>query len=338
MRIDREDLLKALTAVSPGLASKEIIEQSDSFVFTDGKVFTYNDEVTVSAPLDLGLEDAVVVPSRQLLQLLAKMPDDVVEISVEDSVFVMKGKRKRATINIQNEVILPVDQIERPKKWKPLKDVEGFLNALSVLSGMCSKDHTRQILTCVHVSPAYMEASDNYQICRYTHDYFPFECLVPAKIISHLKGASIRKANVTNNWVHFLCEASVVFSFRRIKEQYPDIGGSGLLKHSGTKFTIPDALKETLERAGIFSNSSFDTENVVQVIIDKSLIQVKAQNELSEYSESIKAKSSLKEPISFEIHPRLLQECQSGTKACVTENTLSIKTERFQYVATLTIL
>ena len=47
MKINRKDLIKVLKKVQPGLASQEIIEQSGAFVFTDGRVFTYNDEIAV---------------------------------------------------------------------------------------------------------------------------------------------------------------------------------------------------------------------------------------------------------------------------------------------------
>ena len=57
--MNREELTKALTSVKAGLADKDIVEHSTSFVFTKGVVITYNDEVSVRYPLDLGVEGAV---------------------------------------------------------------------------------------------------------------------------------------------------------------------------------------------------------------------------------------------------------------------------------------
>ena len=45
MRVSREKLMQALEAVSPGLANRELIEQSSCFVFKSGMVMTFNDEV-----------------------------------------------------------------------------------------------------------------------------------------------------------------------------------------------------------------------------------------------------------------------------------------------------
>ena len=48
-----------LEAVSPGLATREAIEQSSCFVFKDGRVMTFNDEVACSIDCELGFDGAV---------------------------------------------------------------------------------------------------------------------------------------------------------------------------------------------------------------------------------------------------------------------------------------
>ena len=59
--MNREDILEALEIVKPGLASKEHIEQSTCFAFKNGKVMTFNDEISVSHPVEGldGLEGAI---------------------------------------------------------------------------------------------------------------------------------------------------------------------------------------------------------------------------------------------------------------------------------------
>ena len=46
----KAELIKALEAVRPGLANKEMIEQSTSFAFMKDRVVTYNDEISISYP------------------------------------------------------------------------------------------------------------------------------------------------------------------------------------------------------------------------------------------------------------------------------------------------
>ena len=64
MQINRQNLQKALEIVKPGLSNKEIIEQTTSFAFIDGKVVTYNDEISICHPVEgLTLEGAVKADS-----------------------------------------------------------------------------------------------------------------------------------------------------------------------------------------------------------------------------------------------------------------------------------
>ncbi len=45
----RKDLLKALDEVKPGVATKEMVEQTTSFAFIGDRVATYNNEIGISA-------------------------------------------------------------------------------------------------------------------------------------------------------------------------------------------------------------------------------------------------------------------------------------------------
>ena len=53
----KNDLVEALEVVKPGLANKDLIEQTTSFAFINGNVVTYNDEISISSPIeDLEIE------------------------------------------------------------------------------------------------------------------------------------------------------------------------------------------------------------------------------------------------------------------------------------------
>jgi len=51
MKINKNELKNALEIVKPGLANKEIIDQSTSFAFMNDCIVTYNDEISVSHPV-----------------------------------------------------------------------------------------------------------------------------------------------------------------------------------------------------------------------------------------------------------------------------------------------
>ena len=67
MKVNKEKLRQALEIVRPGLANKEVIEQATSFAFMDGRVVTYNDEISISHPVE-GIEIEGAVKADQLYQ------------------------------------------------------------------------------------------------------------------------------------------------------------------------------------------------------------------------------------------------------------------------------
>ena len=80
MKINREELLNQLESVQPGLSIREIIEQSSCFVFQDGKVITYNDEIFCSQKTPLKIKGAVL--AAPLIALLRKMVETEVDIEL----------------------------------------------------------------------------------------------------------------------------------------------------------------------------------------------------------------------------------------------------------------
>ena len=82
MKIKKEELLKALAAVKPGLSSKDVIEQSTSFAFMGGHVVTYNDEIAVRYPVDLEIEGAI--RANELYSFLSKIKDKEIDLEVSE--------------------------------------------------------------------------------------------------------------------------------------------------------------------------------------------------------------------------------------------------------------
>jgi hypothetical protein len=68
----KTDLIKALEAVKPGLANKEMIEQSTSFAFMEDRVVTYNDEISISHPLK-GIPIVGAIKADELYAFLSKV-------------------------------------------------------------------------------------------------------------------------------------------------------------------------------------------------------------------------------------------------------------------------
>ena len=165
MKIKRQELINVLSLVNPGLAQKAIIEQSECFIFQGGRVFTFNDEVAVSHPLELDVEGAV--NGKKLLDTLKKGADEEVDIFVEGGMLRLHGKKSRVGIKMDEDVKLPFAEVGENAKaaWATLP--EDFCAAVRFCLFSTSRDASRPLLTCVHVKDGVAESCDNFRLTRY---------------------------------------------------------------------------------------------------------------------------------------------------------------------------
>ncbi len=326
MRTNRERLLQKLEAVSPGLTQKEVIEQSTCFVFQDGKVATFNDEIACVCEVDLKITGAV--QASPLLSLLGKMVEDDIDVDVTDGEFYIKGKRRRAGIRMEQEVVLPIDSVDAPKKWKDLH--EDFVEAVGIVQQCASRDESQFCLTCIHLHSDWVEACDNFQASRYPLSTgIVGSVLMRRDSIRHIAGLDMTEFSETKSWIHFRNPSGLVLSCRRHLEEYPDI--SKVFDVSGRKTVLPGGLAEAVEKAEIFSSESIETEQV-SVELKDGRLRLEGRGPSGWYREQ-KQVSYEGDPMKFCIEPNLLLEITKRTNECeIAEGKLKVDGGKFVYI------
>ncbi len=329
MKHDREELLRKLEAVAPGLAVKEAVEQSSCFVFQKKRVITFNDEIACSTACDIGFEGAVA--ARPLIDLLAKLAEKEVDLEATDTELIVKGKRRRAGITREASITLPVGVVEPPVKWVEI-DPE-FTDAIGVVQHCAGKDPNNFALTCIHVTPDHVEACDNFQICRYpiaTGVAAP--CLVKRDSIKHIAGLGMTEVSETKTWIHYRNPSELVFSVRREVSDFQDL--SKILDMDGTPTTLPGGLAEAVAKAEIFSAQNAEN-NVVIVELRADQLRIRGVGVSGWYEERKEVKWR-GDPFSFTIDPKLLLEIVSRANDCIiTPGRLKIDGGKFTYVTCL---
>lgn len=335
-KINRESFIQCLESVRAGISTQAIFEQGDCFVFSKGRVTTFNDEVFCSAPSPISKSFTGAVPAKEFMEVLAKLPDEELDfIPQEDSLLLCgKGKRRKVGLRLESEIVLPIDGIEKPKKWLPLHG--DFCEAVGLV-GLCAgqgKD-ARVESTCVHIHPKFLEAADRAQCCRWMLKTGVAEpTLVRQESIKHIVSLGMTELAETDKWIHFRNANGLTLSCRRYLESYPDF--TNMLDAEGESIALPKQLAEAAERAAIFSRDNPGAGgNYVSVDLSPGKLRVKGQGLMGWYSETSKI-AYQGQKLSFYTSPEMLSGLVKRHQECVvTEDKLKVSNPKFIYVLAL---
>jgi DNA polymerase III sliding clamp (beta) subunit (PCNA family) len=335
MKVEITKLKEILNQLKPGLSgSKETTDQSNHFVFKDGNAYTYNDEVSVKVPIPFELEGAV--SAKELLALVNKLKGDEADLEVSDTEILIKSGRSRAGIRLDAEILMPIDEIKYPgrKDWKSLP--ADFQQAVQNTLFSVSKDASFPILTVIHGVSGFMESSDTDRATKWElESELPFEILLPSYAGKSLLGyKDVSKVFVSNSWIHFNLGAGKVLSSRTFEGKFPDL--SPHFENDGKELEFPHVSKEILERAGVFSEDTNDSDCFVTITVtDKGVFKVRSEGDTGWYEESLRIKHGGEE-FSFSINPQYLIQILSSThKATLSENKINFSSDKFHHVVAL---
>ena len=341
MQIKREAFLKVLESVTAGLAQREIIEQSSCFVFSDGRVSTFNDAVSVSSESPLDITGAV--PSKPLLDLLSRLGEDELKIEVVEAGIQIKGKGRRATIKMEADISVFIDNVVKPPdEWTELN--AEFADAVGIVQTCASKDDSSFLMTCIHITPDRLEACDFHQLAVYPMETGIDECLIRRSALVSMVGMKMTEVSVTDSWIHFRNPDGLTMSCRRWVDDYSDVVGQ-LDSVEEFPMTLPAGLGEAVSNAEVFSADGIDNHNVL-ITLEKGKIRIRGEGALGWYEERKVLKYDGR-PLTFLISPKMLAEITTRTNECVIvpkdddndlPGKLKVDAGKFVYIACLDIV
>lgn len=331
--MNKQVLQDALEIVKPGLANKEIVPQSTSFAFLDGRVVTYNDMISVSHPVDFEITGAV--EAEVLYKILGKFNEDSeIEITItENEILLFCGKAK-CGMPLHNEITLPVTNFDENTEWTPIP--EGLVQALKFAMHSCSDDASKPVLTCVHVDArnGVIHASDNYRITKY---FIPAvdvpEFLIPASTVKQLVKYDIAQMAFSDGWAHFATDAGTVFSSRIVEDEFPDV--EAFFDVTGAPVKIPESLSEILKRASVFAKDDVLSNEIVTVTMGGRKITIKAKSESGWFEEEANIRYS-GTPVEFAVNQNLLLDILAASPDCtIGDSCLLFSGENWKHVIAL---
>jgi DNA polymerase III sliding clamp (beta) subunit (PCNA family) len=337
MVISKESLQEALGIVKPGLTGNEIIEQTTSFAFIGGNVVTYNDEISLSHPVE-GLDFEGAIKSDKLYQFLTKTDQDEIQLEIKENELLVTAGKARVWLTLQSEIRLPLDEeLSKKGKWKDLP--ENFIKFVVMCIPSCSTDLFKPLLGTIHVTrEGIVEASDGYRIthCVLSKEMPVETFLIPsksAKLMIQLKPVQIAEGR---GWMHFRTETGTVLSCRILEfDKFPNT--LPFLNVEGERIVFPRTISEVVKRAEVFSKDLNSNLDVLQVEIADNLLVIKAKTSIGRFEETVNMKYK-GDPIIFQINPGLLQGILSETQeAILSEKMILFNGEGWKHLVMLIV-
>lgn len=327
MIIKREELLKALALLKPGIAKNDLIESSNQFCFMGNSIRSYNDEMQISIDFDTKINGAL--PVIELYKLLEKIPDEEIVINKEDNQVIIKGKKKKAKL-VLSEIseVLESALIDKKKlkAWKNLPD--DFVNGVKFCLFSISNDASEPILTCISIKDTNILSSDNNRVTKKSiNGNISSELLIPGRIAKELIKYNPIKYCRTKSWIHFTNENNILFSCRAIDGTFPST--DRFFEVEGTKIRLPKNLKEIIDRSSIMTD---EDEDLITLFFSNGKLICKGSGTNGSYEEE--SKIIYKGPdIKITVNPIFLSQILPLIKSVILgDNRLLFEGDGFSHV------
>jgi len=327
MKVKISQVLAELKLVMPGLSVKELIEQSGSFIYQDGMVSTFNDEIAVRHPSCLDFTGAV--KSTEFQKLLSKTRTQEADITVNGNMLEIKAGKAKAAIVMEADINLPIGEVTSPSQWKKMS--KELLEGIRLCQFSVGTDLAKPVLTCIHISGDYVQSSDNFRLTRYKMKKTKIKgsILLPSQAAKYLKEYNPTHYAVTEGWMHFKTEHDVIFSCRTFEGDFPV--PSSMYDVKGTTVELPDGLKETMDLAGIFSANDA-TAPYVNVKLTKGRMKISSENDSGWYTESVRVDYKGKD-LEFGVSPEFFIQLISLTdKVIVGDSMIKFSDDSMEHV------
>lgn len=330
MNIDRQELYKKLLAVSPGLTSQKDPVQGDCVVIRRGRFYTFNGELAGSILSGLDKEMEGAVKASAFLGIVKALTEKEIEVDIDGKKLVVTGIKRGVKLNMEAEIFLPVDSVEIPKDWVPLK--EGWPEAIDV-AFRCTNNKSKDLgRKCIHITPGWIEASDNDKAVRWKIETFIKKaCLIRGVTLKEIGPLGVTKGCETKNWLHFHNPFGLRMSVRKCNmDGYPDL--TPFYNKRGAVMTFPPGMADAAKRG---SQVLDDKGGCVKINLQPSGLKLTGDGVIGEYWEDKDVVYQGRSMI-FKIPPKLIAELVEKHTTCeVSEVSLRVDGGAYVYVTSL---
>lgn len=332
VRVHREDFLSVLESVQPGLTPKDTVDQSSCFVFDQGNLIVYNDEVRLMVRSPLGREVQGAVRAKRFMDSLSRLPEDDLYFELDRGKLRFRTtKGRKGHFDIETEIYSKYASVDSVATWKLLP--KDFCEAVAMVQE-CARSTGQFAHTVVHVTPTFLEASDDFELCRWAlNTGFAGPVLLRKDCVRHVTSLAMVEFAETKNWVHFRNADGLALSCRRYEDPYFDY--TPYLKPSGVKASLPKGFVDEADIGRVFAADGAK-DPLVRIDMAPGKTRLLAAGAASGYESPWRRTTYEGEPFSFFISPGMISKIVEKYNDCILgKQILHIVSEKWTFAARL---
>jgi len=335
MKIKTDIFREILLKIKPALAVKGIVEQATHFVFSGDDIFTYNDKISISYPLETDFKCSV--PSEILYGIVKDLKGDSIELELVDMQLKLTCGRTKAGINISTDETLLglIDDMGFPgdDDWKPI-DKE-FMQGINLCIFSASKDISCPYMTCISVEKDRLVSGDDVRISLYKlNKSISDNFLLPANAAVELIKLDIVEYALMESWVFFGTKDGIVFCSRTVPDEYPDV--SEFFKmDDGPKIQLPSKFSDSIKTVSPMADGDFDIDKQVEISISDGVIKCRSDGSGGWAESDLETKEKVPD-LAFSVNPIfMLDILDKGTTLTYEPGKILIESGRLNHLMSL---
>lgn len=339
MQVKKNELQTILEGLRPGLAKRDIVETLSNFTFSNNRICTFNDQISINHPFECDFECSV--DGQNFYSIVVNSPGETVDLVMDGVDLIVSTKESKAVLktvevaNILSKIQLP--EVKAPG-WKILP--EDFLKGIKLCSFSVSKDLTRPSLTCVAALKDKILSSDGLRISKFNlSKEMRDDFLIPGTSASILVSYPVKRYVKSDSWVHFKTDSDVVFSSRTVLDEFPEVNDYFKVEEV-VSFNLPKGLKEIVDSVAIITDQEFAVDRVIKISFlkkDKKIV-CSGYGSLGSFERfcPFKEGENVQRNVFFDINPYFFSEIlNNGSKMTLGEKYALFSEGNFEHVMCL---
>jgi len=331
IEIQRASFIDAMKKALPGVESsngKVLLQGADTFVFSDGFVHTYNDNISVSSKLPEEVKDLKgAVKAVDFFNLINKFTEDTIQIVEKEQKWIVKSGLAKVEFPLLEPSILEYVKKLIPENYTPVDLQTDFFNCIK----LCLFSSNHSSLSGLYITPKNIVSTDEMRV---NYIFCDTKFLEPVWISDTAIGqliefSNIKKFYISDKWVHFFTDDGTIFSCKKLNSSnYPYKEIMKIVKeHEKTENDIegklPKNLQFAIDRASVLS-MNLESFSAVRLSFSKEGIVVYSERSSGKYTELVEWDSEIQDfpSVSILVDSSMIQYGMSVSKSFYLKTTL----------------